>query len=482
MQSIWSKTCCMEERAALNRDIKTQTAVIGGGMAGVLTAWALSEAGVDTVVLEARTVGSGQTQNTTAKLTAQHGLIYHRLIQSFGRKRAAQYAQANLNAVDRYRALIEEKKIPCHWEPRRAYLYGSDMEALEQEAQAASSLGLPVGLESDVTIPIPAAGAVVMDGQAQFHPLEFLKGLSRTLTIYEHTPVMRVEGHHLITPGGTVEAQHVVFACHYPFVNVPGLYFAKIHQEREYFLALKGAGAVDGMWIGAGEKGYSLRNYGDLLFFGGESHRTGENSRGGRYDRLREKARVWFPGSHEVACWSAQDCITPDGVPYIGAYAPSQPNWYVATGFGKWGMTNSMVAAQLLRDRICGRDNPDAAVFEPTRWKGETLAEAAKQGGQAIKGLAKRAFQIPKETAWDIAPGHGGVVFLHGEKVGVYKDEAGELHPVDLRCPHLGCQLEWNPDECSWDCPCHGSRFDRYGHLISGPAQTNSACLEAGDG
>ena len=161
-------------------------------------------------------------------------------------------------------------------------------------------------------------------------------------------------------------------------------------------------------------------------------------------------------------------------MPYIGRYAASRPDWYVATGFQKWGMTGSMVSAMLLRDLICGRENPCAQVFDPGRFDGETLPGVLAESGQAVKGLAKRVFQIPAETAGQLAPGHGGVVFLEGEKLGVYKDEDGTLYPVELQCPHLGCQLEWNPDEKSWDCPCHGSRFDRFGTLISGPAQTGT--------
>lgn len=206
---------------------------------------------------------------------------------------------------------------------------------------------------------------------------------------------------------------------------------------------------------------------------GGENHRAGENGQGGRYERLRQKAREWFPESREVAHWSAQDCITPDGVPHIGRYAASRPNWYVATGFQKWGMTTSMVSAMILRDMICGKENPYAQVFDPGRFEAAALPGMAADGGQALKGLVKRFFQIPAEAASEIPPGHGGIVFLNGEKVGVYKEDNGTLHAVDIRCPHLGCQLEWNPDEKSWDCPCHGSRFDRYGQLISGPAQEN---------
>ena len=155
----------------------------------------------------------------------------------------------------------------------------------------------------------------------------------------------------------------------------------------------------------------------------------------------------------------------------IGWYGTARPDWYVATGFQKWGMTTSMVSAMLLRDSLCGRKSPYAQVFDPGRLDGETLAGVLEEGGQAVKGLAKRLLQIPAETAGKLPPGQGGIVFLHGEKLGVFKDEDGKIYPVELRCPHMGCQLEWNPDEKSWDCPCHGSRFDRFGALISGPAQ-----------
>ena len=182
--------------------------------------------------------------------------------------------------------------------------------------------------------------------------------ISDGLTIYEHTPVQNVEGDLLTTPYGTVKAKHIVFACHFPFINIPGMYFARLHQERSYVLALDNAPQVEGMYICAEEGGWSFRNYGELLLMGGENHRAGENGQGGRYERLRQKAREWFPESREVAHWSAQDCITPDGVPYIGRYAASRPNWYVATGFQKWGMTTSMVSAMILRDMICGKESP----------------------------------------------------------------------------------------------------------------------------
>ena len=471
MESIWSQTCQFRQREALPGDLKTDIAVIGAGMAGVLIASALQETGRRVVVLEAQRIAGGQTRNTTAKLTCQHALLYEKLTRTLGLDKARQYAQANAAALEEYRRIISAQGIECDLEQRDAYVYGTDAARLRKEAEAAAALGLPASFVEEAKLPFPTAGAVRFANQAQFHPLKFLQAISEPLTIYENTSVQSVEEDQLITSRGRVQAEQIVFACHFPFVNFPGMYFARMHQERSYVIALENASQMDGMWIGAEQGSYSFRNYGSLLLLGGGGHRCGENSVGGRYVDLRQKAAQWYPGSREVAHWSAQDCVTADSVPYIGPYAASHPNWYVATGFQKWGMTSSMVAAMLLRDRICGKENPWAEVFDPGRFDEKTLSGLAQESGQAVKGLAKQLFQIPAEAARELLPGHGGIVFWKGKKLGVYKDESGALWPVDIRCPHLGCQLEWNPDELSWDCPCHGSRFDYLGRLISGPAQ-----------
>ena len=476
MDSIWSKTCQIKERPPLSGDLETEVAVIGAGMAGVLIASALQEAGRRVVVLEADRIASGQTRNTTAKLTSQHGPIYRELVQTFGEEKARRYGLANEAALAEYRRVIADRGIDCDLEEQNAYVYGDDAVALRAEAECAAALGLPASFTAETALPFPAAGAVRFERQAQFHPLKFLRGMAEPLTIYEHTRVQTAEEHRLVTERGTVTAEKIVFACHYPFVNFPGLYFARLHQERSYVLALENAPAMDGMWIFAdgAANPYSFRTWKNLLLLGGGGHRCGGNRAGGRYGELRRRAREWFPQSREAACWSAQDCVTADGAPYIGRYAASRPDWYVATGFQKWGMTTSMVSAMLLRDLICGRENPCAEVFDPGRFDAKTASGVLEESGQAVKGLARRFFQIPAESAKKLAPGHGGVVFLDGEKLGVYRDGDGTLHSVDLRCPHLGCQLEWNPDEKSWDCPCHGSRFDCFGNLMSGPAQTGA--------
>ena len=472
MESIWTQSCQIPARKALPGDMKTEIAVIGAGMAGLLIADALENAGHRVAVLEAERIAGGQTRNTTAKITSQHGASYRQRIKTFGKEKAKQYAAANEAALEQYRRLITERGIDCELEEQDAYVYGQDSEALRAEAEAAAELGLPASFERQPPLPFPADGAVRFSHQAQFHPLKFLKAIAEPLNIYEKTAVKRVEDHCLITDLGTVTADKIIFACHYPFVNFPGMYFARMHQERSYVLALEHAEIPDGMWIGFSREPFSLRHAGGLVLLGGGGHRCGENPEGGKVELLRRQARAWFPDSTEHSHWSAQDCVTADGVPYIGKYAETQPDWYVATGFQKWGMTGSMVSAMLLRDMICGVKNPNAEVFDPGRFDGKAAAGIAGEMGHAGKGLAKHFFQLPWEQAKDLPPNHGGIVSLDGEKLGVYKDADGKLYPVSIYCPHLGCQLEWNPDELSWDCPCHGSRFDRFGNLISGPAQT----------
>lgn len=482
MESIWSKTADIPPHSPLPGDISADAAVIGGGMAGILTAYFLEQRGVETVVLEADRIGSGQTKNTTAKITSQHDLIYHRLARDFGEEKAKQYADTNEQAVAEYRRIIMKKNIDCEFETRPAFLYSTrleDVAELEMEALAAQKLGLRADYVEKTSLPFPVAGAVRFQSQAQFHPLKFLRAVAKDLTVFEQTRATDVKENDILTERGTVHAKHIVFATHFPFLNMPGYYFARMHQERSYVLALEHAPQPDGMYLGVDPDGLSFRSSGETLLLGGGGHRTGENWAGGKYEMLRKKAKEFYPESKEVAHWSAQDCMTLDGVPYIGRFSTSTPDWYVATGFGKWGMTSSMVSAMLLSDMISKKENLFAEVFSPQRFTPSASVKAfLNDSGQAVKGLSRQAFTLPKADIDALPRGHGGVVDCNGEKVGVYKDEQGKTFAVSTRCPHLGCQLEWNPDEKSWDCPCHGSRFDFRGRLIDNPAQTN---LETGD-
>ena len=473
--SIWSQTAALSPENHLRGNRTAEAVVIGGGLAGVLTAWQLRKRCVEVILLEAETIGSGQTRNTTAKITSQHSIIYQNLIHQVGQEKAMQYARANQQAIEDYAQIIREENIDCDFQRLPAYLYSTrSADLLRREAEAAEQLGIDALFTTDTTLPFPVQGAVKFAHQAQFHPLKFLRAMAKPLEVYEHTPVTQVEGDLIRTPYGTVTAKTIVFATHYPFINIPGYYFLRMHQERSYVIALENAAKMDGMYLSADEGILSFRNYGNLLLFGGGSHRTGENSQGGKYDMLRQKANEFWPGCRETAHWSAQDCITLDQVPYIGRYSSSKDNWYVATGFAKWGMTTSMAASRILADMICGEQNPNAEVFSPQRFHLDASAKSlAADSLQAMKGFTREIFAPPFTHAADLPLGHGGIVDYGGKKVGLFKDNLGEVYAVDTRCPHLGCQLEWNPDEKSWDCPCHGSRFDYRGNLIDNPAQTD---------
>ena len=473
MESLWSKTTDMPAYPPLRGELRADVAVIGGGMAGILIAYFLAKAGLHPVVLEAERIGSGQTKNTTAKITSQHGLLYARLVEQFGEELAQQYAHANQKALEHYRTLIAELDIDCAFTQCPAYLYSTlEEEPLVREAQAARRLGIEANFTRRTELPFSVRAAVRFDGQARFHPLHFLRVIASHLEIYEHTPVQSVEEHRLLTPHGVVMAETIVFACHYPFLNMPGYYFMRMHQERSYVLALENTAKMEGMYLGIDENGLSFRPDENVLLLGGGSHRTGENAAGGRYARLRRLAQRYWPESREIAAWSAQDCMTLDGVPYIGPFSSSTPHWYVATGFQKWGMTSSMVAAQFLTSQTMGRNHPDAEVFSPQRFKPSASAKMLiEETAHATAGLSRTFFNPPRAELDALSPGHGGIVEYDGKKAGVYKDEHGEIFVVSVQCPHLGCQLEWNSDEKSWDCPCHGSRFDYKGNLLDNPAQ-----------
>ncbi len=489
MESIWSKTCEIRKREPLWEDIETEAVVIGGGMAGILIAYQLKQAGVHAVLLEAERIGGGQTKNTTAKITSQHGMFCKTFIEKKGRETASRYVQANQKAVEEYKRVIQKEKIDCEFEETNSYVYSQDADKLKQEAEAASDLGIRADYVKEIEIPVPCAGAVRFSHQAQFHPLKFISGIAEKTAIYEDSPVKEVGEHTVKTPGGSVHAEKIIFATHFPFVNFPGMYFTRMHQERSYVLALEQAESLKGMYIGAGEDTLSFRQYGKYLLLGGQGHRTGENKEGGRYAGLRQMAQELYPDSVEAAFWSAQDCVTADQIPFVGQYAKDRPDWLVATGFQKWGMTSSMVSAMLIRDRICGRKNSYEAAFSPSRFSAEEIPQIIKDSGTAVKGLTKRFFHIPAEAASQIEPGQGAIVeavrdsstIEEGDKeadietirgkVGAYKSEEGRIYQVDIVCPHLGCELAWNPDEKTWDCPCHGSRFDYKGNLLEGPAQ-----------
>lgn len=472
MQSIWQLTNNIAPRAPLDGDISVDTAVIGAGMAGILTAYFLHKSGKDVIVLEADRIGSGMTGNTTAKITSQHRLIYDQLIQNFGEEKARQYAQANQSAIQQYAQLVKELKIDCDFEQIPAYVYSrANRDSIEKEVQAAQRLDIPAELLVPSNLPFPVEAAVMFPHQAQFNPIAFLAAVSQPLTVYEQTFARAVEGNVITTNRGRVSAKNIVMATHFPFLNAPGYYFVRMYQQRSYVVALEHAPDLRGMYLDAAEDGLSFRNYQNLLLLGGSSHRTGKNHLGNCYEKLHRTAAKLYPESKVKYQWSAQDCMSLDQVPYIGKFSNSTPNLFVATGFNKWGMTSSMVAASILSQMILKQPCPYQEVFSPQRFSAPaSAANLVKNTAEAVKGISSELLKIPEADLSKLPLGHGGVVEVNGIKAGVYKDPEGNCFVVSTKCPHLGCMLEWNPDELTWDCPCHGSRFDYRGNLIQNPA------------
>ncbi|MDU6427263.1 MAG: FAD-dependent oxidoreductase [Clostridium perfringens] len=472
MKSVWSESCKFRKRDALNKDIKTDVLVIGAGIAGVLTAYMLKQKGREVVVIDAAEIASGNTKNTTAKITSQHDLIYSKLIAEFGEEKARQYAKANELAIKKYKEIIEDKRIECDFEEKPAYVYSlNEIDVLKEEVEAAKNLGIDAEFVDEANLPFKINGAVKFNNQAQFNPLKFLKGISNELIIYENTRALEIKENLVVTSGGNITANNIVVATHYPIMNAPGYYFMKMHQERSYVLALENTSEIDGMYIDLNKEGYSFRTYNNLLLLGGISHRTGENEDGGSYDELRKVAKKLYPKAKEKYYWSAQDCMTIDGIPYIGRYSSETSNIYVATGFNKWGMTSSMVSAMIISDMILEKENDFSEIFSPRRFDlSLSINNIANDLIETAKNFIAQKVYIPSSEIEHIKNGHGGIIEYNGEKVGVYKNKEGKEFFVSTKCTHLGCQLSWNADELTWDCPCHGSRFDYKGRLIVSPA------------
>ena len=426
MSSIWQKGIQRDTVRSFYRNMQTDVLVIGGGMAGILCAYMLKQAGVDCVLVEAKRLCDGVTGGTTAKITLQHGLIYDKLIGRYGEEWARLYLQAQREACGIYEGLC--RTIDCDYEKQDAYVYSlDDRGAIEREVDAYTRLGGKAAFCETVDLPFSVAGAVRVKEQAQFHPLKFAYAVAKGITAYEHTKVQQLMPRKAVTDRGEIRYKKAIVATHFPIDNKHGGYFLKMYQHRSYVVALNGVKPFNGMYVDEDEKGLSFRSYGDLLLLGGGAHRTGKQ--GGNWRELEAVARRYYPLSRLVAEWAAQDCITLDGMPYIGQYSKKTPDLYVATGFNKWGMTSSMVAARVLTDLILEKSCEYERVFFPSR----------KPVWSALATNAASA-------------------------------TVGVLTPTKPRCPHLGCALTYNTAEHSWDCPCHGSRFTEAGALIDNPA------------
>ena len=426
MESIWQKDVTMPTFPTLSGDERTEVLIIGGGIAGLLTAYFLHKRGVRYILVEKHRICAGTTGHTTAKITVQHGLVYHKLCKSRGAEAARAYLGANGVAFRRFAELCEQ--IDCDYEPCDHTVYSThDRRALEEEMRALERIDATAELCERLPLPLETVGGIRFAGQAQFHPLKFLSSIASNLNIYENTQVLSVSDKQVLSNRGTITAERIVVATHFPFLNRHGSYFLKLYQHRSYVLALQNAPKLDGMYVDGSGNGLSFRNYGDHLLLGGGGHRTGKQ--GGDWRELRAFAAAHYPDAVERFAWAAQDCMSLDAMPYVGVYSRRTPRLLVASGFCKWGMTGAMLAAILLADAVIEKRNEYAPFFAPSR--SIFTKQLAVNGWESARNL---------------------------------------LSLTPKRCSHLGCALKWNRAEHTWDCPCHGSRFAEDGHVIDNPA------------
>lgn len=474
-ESVWHSTASFKPHDKLLSNIECDVLVIGGGIAGVLTAYFLSKNNIDTVLVDAASVCSGQTHNTTAKITSQHGACYQQIEKKFSLSTARLYANANEKAIDEFDKLIFDNRIDCDFVRLPSYLYSTvSQDTIEKEFNFTRKCAINAVVTTHTKLPFDVKLALRYQNQAQFNPLKFATHLTNHISIFENTRVDRVEDNIAYCDNAKIKAKKIVFATHYPIVNFPGMYFMRMHQSRSYVIALKNAPDLNAMYYCADKGGLSFRNYGDFMLLSGCSHRTGELPiHIDPYQYLSKKANEFYPQSKVCYEFSAQDTMSPDHLPYAGVYSKSRPNWYVLTGFSKWGMTNSMICTKLVTDMIVGNKNQLAQILSPSRFNLSTLKPVLNETGHAVKGLSKTALSIPLESVADIERGGAKIVMYNGKRCAVYKSEEGKIYAVSARCPHLGCTLSWNPAEKTWDCPCHGSRFSYTGELIDSPAQTS---------
>ncbi len=485
---IWAVNVPSTNYPVLRDDLKVDAAVVGGGLVGITLAYLLKQEGLKVAVIEADRIGQGTTGHTTAKITSQHNLIYDKLLKHIGKEKTQLYAEANEHAAGFMEEIIKKKKIECDFSKQRAYVYTETdkyISKIQDEVKAALSLGIKAFYTEELPLPIKIKAAECFENQAQFHPLKYLLALAADIPsdgshIFEGTRAVDFqEGNpsKVITDGGhTITAATLVIASHFPAYGGSGYYFARMYPERAYALGVKiKDNYPGGMYITAETPGRSLRSSplenDNIVIVAGDKHKTGQGpDTDTHYAALALFARETFPVIDIPYRWSTQDYTTLDDLPYVGRINSKSQNTFVATGFGKWGMTNGTAAALLIKDLIANGESPWSLVYDPSRFEADPMVKNFIMTNATVAKHLIGDKLKPVSDDKDIPPGEARVIEQDGKKIGIYKNEDGKLYSVEIICTHMGCDLVWNAAELSWDCPCHGSRFTYKGDIIEGPA------------
>ncbi|GIM27361.1 (2Fe-2S)-binding protein [Clostridium polyendosporum] len=471
----------------LKEDIAIDYAIIGGGISGLTTAYFLAKEGLNVAVFEADRICEGTTGRTTGKITSQHNLLYYKLIEKHGYEIAKSYADANDTAIDLVESIINTNNIDCDFQRLPAFVFTQEdnyIADIQREVKAAQDIGLKANYHSTISLPLDIKAAISFDNQAQFHPRKYLLSLSSLITkfkglIFENTPIISVEAGKpcILTTkkGNKIKASNLIICSHFPCYDGFGLYFTKLNPKRTYILAIKAKEPFPkGMFINAEKPNRSLRYHpcedGELILVVGDSHKTAHGeSEDTHYQNLFNFSNELFTVEDVRYRWSAQDYTTPDDLPYVGRLTGTTENIYVATGFKKWGLSNSTAGAMIIKNLIIDGKSPWFDAFNPSRGSSFTSKSFFLQNFDVGKELIKGKINIGS-TDINLEKGEAKIVQIDRGKYGAYRDMDGKIHIVDTTCTHMGCEVKWNKAEKSWDCPCHGSRFSYTGDNLEGPA------------
>jgi glycine/D-amino acid oxidase-like deaminating enzyme/nitrite reductase/ring-hydroxylating ferredoxin subunit len=487
--SYWIESTEEPSYPALTGDLEVDVCVVGAGIVGVTAATLLKATGRKVALLDMGGVARGASGCTTAKITSGHNLIYQDLERVHGVSAARAYAQANEAGLAQIATFVERFGIDCDFERKANYVYceeSEDVDGIRREVDACGRAGLDVAFVTGTTLPFPIAGAIELADQAQFHPRKYLLALADRLRgggshVFQRTRAVGVhEGDPCVvdTPGSHVRAEHVVLATHYPFLD-RGLFFPRVHPTRSYAIAgaIDDGSAPEGMFISSSEPIRSIRTIRDdartLLMVGGEGHSVGQDhDTQARYSKLEAWARDRLGLTSVEYRWSTQDGVSVDGLPYVGPIRLGTTKVFTATAFAKWGLANGAVAAEIIADAITGRPNQWASLFNPNRITIRQSAQrfVAENAKVALHFLRDRVAHPQRGDLEQLSAGEAAIHRRGTRLIAVYRDDHGELHSVSAVCTHLGCVVAWNSADKSWDCPCHGSRFDVDGRVLEGPA------------
>ncbi|MFA5449409.1 MAG: FAD-dependent oxidoreductase [Clostridia bacterium] len=478
MQSIWVKDRRFEEQNALKTDIERDIVVVGGGIAGYLTAFRLAEHGKRVTLVEAGALLAGVTQNTTAHISTLQGNTYSQLIKD-SEVNAGLYFRAGQEAIFAYRDMVERYGIDCGFEMQDGYIYAAKgTSELKAEYRALKAIGADVEyLDAPELLGYKMTGAIRLKEQAIFEPLKFLGALPQNFEVFENTRITDVDFKKNILYAGNIKikAEKIVIATNFPIIDFPGLYFLRMYKSASYAVQTDRVGDIGGMYQSIGENGLTCRNAKGGIITGGLDHRSGREKTSGKDKRLYERFRHLSENGTATHFWAANDCITFDRLPFVGYYSKKSRDIFVISGFNKWGMTNAMLASGLITDMICGRENHLEYLFSPQR-KLSGIANYLKNTAVTILHLAIMPLLPAVKSYKKLKNGEGGIVCYKGKTKAVYKDEKGMLHICSPLCAHLKCRLSFNSDTLSWDCPCHGSRFTIDGEIITAPTVKNLDC------